>query len=370
MRLKSLSYKENLTKADANPWQIEELILDERNLIVAKNATGKTRILGTIHNLARLIQAPQQILVNGVIQKIIINGEWSTSFISESGEKFDYFVSLDRGEVVCEKISVNGKEKLKRELSSAKIYSETALDWQEISPPNDRLVVHVRRDKNEFSFLEQLMSWAEGVRGFSFANTSPHFIEIPGNPYQFTSLGAVPSILEQLTDAQLQKVLNQLRSMNYIVETVSVDLVEGLPPKTKIVFIKEEGIAIPLKQFEISQGMFRAFSLLTIIEFLRSSNKISAIFIDDLCEGLDFERSKKLAEIIFAENLQSNIQFITTSNDIFLTNTVPLNNLTICYRKNHTVSCLNYSNSKNKFDEWRQFGLNNFDLLSSNFLLD
>jgi hypothetical protein len=56
MRLKSLGYKENIERADANPWELKDLSLRERNLIVAKNATGKTRILGSIHNLARQIQ--------------------------------------------------------------------------------------------------------------------------------------------------------------------------------------------------------------------------------------------------------------------------------------------------------------------------
>jgi hypothetical protein len=52
MRLKSLQYKENVDRADANPWELQEISLGEHNLIVAKNATGKTRILTVLHNLA------------------------------------------------------------------------------------------------------------------------------------------------------------------------------------------------------------------------------------------------------------------------------------------------------------------------------
>ncbi len=368
MRLKSISYKENLGRTDANPWELKDIFFGERNLIVAKNATGKTRILGSIHNLARQIQTPQ-ILIHGIPQKISINGEWIASFTDETGGSFEFFVGFEKGEVIYEKILVDGNEKLDRKPFIAKIYSEIT-GWQEISPPNDRLVVHVRRDKNEFPFLESLMSWADGIRVFGFANTSPNLVEIPDSPYQFTSLNAVPSILEQLTNTQIENVLSQLRSMGYVVETASVDPVKGLPPTTKIIFIKERGIAIPLKQFEISQGMFRAFSLLTIVEFLRSSSKIGAILVDDLGEGLDFERSKKLADIIFGEVSESKIQIIATSNDIFLMNSVSLNDLTVCYRSEHMVTSMNYSNSKERFDAWKQLGLNNFDLLSSNFLLD
>jgi AAA domain, putative AbiEii toxin, Type IV TA system len=368
MRLKSLSYRENIDREDANPWELQEIFLDEHNLIVAKNATGKTRILNALHSLARLIQAPQ-IAINGIPQKITANREWSASFSDESGSNFEFFVAFRKGEVVQEKILIDGEAKLNREPSSAKIYSETT-KWQTISPPNDQLILHVRRDKNEFPFLESLISWANGVRGLSFGNTSPNFIEIPGKPSQLMSLNAVPSALEQLSALQLQNVLNQLRDIGYILEDASTGLSEGLPPTAKIIFLKEQGIAHPLRQVDISQGMFRAFSLLTIIEFLRSSGGVGSILIDDFGEGLDFERTRKLAELIFSKNNESKIQIIATSNDSFLMNAVPLHDLTICYRSNHIVRGLNYSNSKEKFDSWKLLGLNNFDLFSSNFLQD
>lgn len=365
MRLKSLAYKENSTRKDLNFWELDKLSLNDRNLIIGKNATGKTRILNILHNLARIIQFPQ------IIQSphIVLNGDWSASFIDENNQIFEFMVNWENSKIINESIKINGCRKLERNSYSAKIFSEVSSSWQEISPPQDRLVLHVRRDRNEFPFLETLFFWATSVRGFSFANTSPNLIEIPGNPFQLSSLNAVPSALDQLSDIQLTKVLKQLENVGYPLEAASTGLIEGLPPTAKIVFFKERGINNPLKQFEISQGMFRAFSILTIIEFLRSQGSVGVILLDDLGEGLDFERSKKLAEIIFGEEKDSKIQFIATSNDSFLTNVVPLEDLTICYRSQQIVKCLNYSNSKEKFDSWQQLGLNNFDLFSSNYLL-
>jgi len=360
MKLKSLKYKENYTQNKENPWEFQEIIFGDLNLIIGKNATGKTRIIAVIHNLAKLIQAPQ----------IIRNGNWNASFIDEFYNKLDYSIQIENSEIVHERILLNGNMKLSRSSSSVEIYSEISQNMQKISPPNDRLVLHVRRDKTEYPFFESLFSWANGVRGYRFANTSPDLIEIPGKPFQLGSLNAVPSALEQLTVLQLQIVLNQLQEIGYNLEKAETKPFEGLPPATKIVYLKEQGIDIPLKQFEISQGMFRAFALLTIIEYHRSTNDVGAILIDDLGEGLDFERSKKLAEIIFQKKADSKIQFITTSNDSFLMNAVSLNDFTVCHREKHTVHCFNYANSKEKFDNWKELGLNNFDLLSSNFLLD
>ena len=41
MRLKSLKYKENVEREDANPWELQEIHLGEHNLIVAKKRYWK-----------------------------------------------------------------------------------------------------------------------------------------------------------------------------------------------------------------------------------------------------------------------------------------------------------------------------------------
>lgn len=361
MKLKSISFSENYFREGLNPWKLDPLSLGKLNLIVGRNSTGKSRIINVIHNLARHIQ--QQL-------PVIFKGEWDALFSDECDQEINYIVRWDEGKVVEERIVLDGLSKLERSSSSAKLYSDLTSSWQDISPPNDRLVLHVRRDRNEFPFLESLVSWASGVRGFGFANTSPQMIEIPGNPSQLTSLNAVPSVLDQLSEIQLKKVLGQLESMGYNLESVSTSLIPGMSPNLKMILLKENGIAYPLKQFEISQGMFRALSLLIIFEFLRLKNNVVSILLDDFGEGLDFDRSKKLAEIIFKDDVDSPFQVIATTNDSFLMNSIQLSDLTICYRSSDTVKCLNYLNSKKKFNEWRQLGLNNFDLFSSNYLLD
>ncbi len=357
MRLKSLSYTENLSKKETNPWELQELSLGERNLIVGKNATGKTRIVNVIHNFAKLIQKSQT----------VGHGKWAAVFV-DGNHEIAVSVAIDNGKILHEQILIDGHKKLERTQSSAELYSEVAAAELKISPPSDRLVLHVRRDKKEFPFLEKLVAWAEGVRGFSFANTSPNLVEMPNNPSQLTSLHTVPSVLEHLSPAQLHVVLKQMSDMGYDIEAASTGWVEGLPPAAKMVFLKERGSAKPLKQSEISQGMFRAFSLLAIFQFLQCSSQVGCVLIDDLGEGLDFERSKKLADIIFGAS-DTKIQIIATSNESFLMNVVSLSDLILCYRSKHVVRCLNYANSREQFDAWRQLGLNNFDLFSSNFLL-
>lgn len=352
MRLKSLSYKENL-------WELEKLSFGLNTLIVGKNATGKSRIVNVIHNLTRVI-----------LGTTILDGEWRASFLDGNNEEFELLIACVGGRITNEQIWLNGESKLNRTSATVRIYSESKKGWEEISPPQDRLVLHVRRDRNEFPFLENLFSWASNVSGFKFANTSPLQVDIPASTFKLVSLNEVPSALEQLSKPQLQNVLQQLEYMGYSLEDASTGWSEQLPPTLKIVFLKERGIAKPLAQFEISQGMFRAFSILTVMELIKAQGGDKTVLVDDFCEGLDFDRSKKLADLIFTKNNKSNMQFIATSNDSFLANAIPLNDLTVCYRKESKVRCLNYLNSKEKFDAWRQLGLNNFDLFSSDYLLN
>lgn len=174
-------------------------------------------------------------MANFIHKQIICNGEWQLSFVDNLNHICTFSISIENGQILRKTISVNSQDKLICNRSSVNLYSNQKESSQEISPPNDRLVLHVRRDKNEYPFLESLILWAEGVRGFAFA-TSPTQIDIPLNPFQLTSLHAVPSVLEHLTDDQLQNVLKKLEYIDYKIEAAST----GLEAATKIVFLKEQ----------------------------------------------------------------------------------------------------------------------------------
>ena len=57
MLLKSINYSEY--KGTEQEWTLEGLTLGNRNLLVGKNATGKTRALSVIYGLARLLRGEQ-----------------------------------------------------------------------------------------------------------------------------------------------------------------------------------------------------------------------------------------------------------------------------------------------------------------------
>ena len=68
-----------------------------------------------------------------------------------------------------------------------------------------------------------------------------------------------------------------MKDVGYNLEAVSTGMVVDSSPTAKMILFKESEITNLLKQFEISQGMFRAFSMLAILEFLQSNKDIGTI---------------------------------------------------------------------------------------------
>jgi hypothetical protein len=140
-----------------------------------------------------------------------------------------------------------------------------------------------------------------------------------------------------------------------------------------VAFIKERGVERNIDQFSISEGMWRALAVLIYLNFMRISSQIpsnrpSCIVIDDIGEGLDYDRSRGLIELVQQRAKDANVQLIMSTNDRFVMNSVPLENWTVLRRTGSSVKAYNYSNSKALFDEFKDTGLNNFDFLRMDFL--
>ena len=111
--------------------------------------------------------------------------------------------------------------------------------------------------------------------------------------------------------------------------------------------------------------MFRAISLIIITNYFIITGKSGTLFIDDIGEGLDYERSIDLMRLITKKTKNSKLQVILTSNDRHLLNGIDVEHWNILERKGGEVRAYNYKNSKNAFDDFIAIGLNNFDLFSN-----
>ena len=119
----------------------------------------------------------------------------------------------------------------------------------------------------------------------------------------------------------------------------------------------------------MSQGMFRAFSVIIQINYSLFTKQPSCILIDDIGEGLDFARSSALLNLIIEKVKGTATQLIMTTNDRFIMNSVPLEYWIILERRGGQTIHHNYRNSKEMFEDFELTGLSNFDLFSSNYYL-
>ncbi len=339
-------------------WHLSRLSLNNINLLVGKNATGKSRVIAQIQTLATVIKA----------NNLDEDGKWHSKFINDKGETIEYHLNTNaslRNLDVEEKIWVNDRLVLDRNQKSTSVFSYTLEKMVTIHPPKSTLVLHARRDEVEFPFFEELLKWARSLRYYSFSTLNLKFTganeRTPANTFM------------QLGKLESENVIKGLVQLGFPIDEIYLGYdFSSKDPNLKIV---EQGIKDHLVENELSQGFYRALTLLIHIESDIELSKdykeyaVSTIMIDDLGEGLDYERATKLGKLLVEKLENSNIQFIATSNDSFLMDVIPIKYWNILRRDGNTVSSLNYQNSKERFDKFLMTGLSNFDLFSSNYLM-
>jgi len=342
-------------------WEISNLQLNNLNLIVAKNATGKSRTLQML-----------DLLVKMITQRKNLNwgGRWNIDFINHQNQKISFEFATkyqDVGIVSHEEIKIDGVQVLFRRHQQGEVVLKNFVTQKKdtIYPPNNKLTLHVNRDVRKYPYLEDIVSWAEQCYGFKFGNISP-YSKLNEQEYDLlTAVEDIPNLFKSLKKESILKIITDFNSLGYEVSDItSQDKVEYA-----ILYVKEKNLQKPLPHYKLSQGMFRTLAILVYVEYLINRKKPAMISIDDFCEGLDYDRARKLGKLIFDKCENTDIQLVVTSNDSFLMDAISIKHWNILQRNGKVITCLNQQNSQSLFRKFRLTGLSNFDLFSSDFLL-
>lgn len=364
MKLSRISYKQNLNSPGINPWILEDTHFNDLSLIIGSNSTGKSRLIRIISSLRDLIFKKAKIM----------HAEWIAYFVKENNN-YEYHCFIKDGIIEKEVIKLNDEIKLFREGSKAQIYSEKTNEMIEIAPPENEIVFHVRRDKDEYPFFEDIYEWAENSIMYKSV-INPHNIQIGGSNER-SPLPALESFVEhlgELGEKDISSVIDDLNFLGFGIEKVSRSPIKKalshLPfINTKILYIQEKGLKFPIPQMELSEGMLTSLALLISIKYITNKKQKSdvSIFIDDLGTSLDYERSSRLAKLLKKKVKDNNIQIIATTNDQFLANAMDLEDVVLLKRDKNTVSSYDFKNNKSLFEEFEMSGMDNYNLLSSDF---
>ena len=373
MFLKKFEYHE----FDGQPksWSLENFTLETINLLVGKNATGKTNTIQRIAWLGNML--------TGLLPNLLISGNYYAEF-ADNDDVYKYYLNLINQMVEMEKLVINGNEMFTR--SSDGIGQINAIELPgkiRFQLPLDQLVAVSRRDKIQHPYLQKLTDWADGLRMYSFSSSLGKDTGFTDNNSTLPLFDSKdPNLVaglyvkgEQEYPGEFKRrILKSMAEIGYRLKDMGV----GPNPNlilhvinlvhVNMIYIVENDANLSLFQPDISQGMFRALSLIINVIYNTLKNQSTTILIDDIGEGLDFDRSTKLIKLLINLAEQSNIQLIMTTNDRFVMNAVPLEYWQVIQRSGGKCKIYNYENSKEIFDEFAYTGLNNFDFLANDFI--
>jgi len=383
MILKQFYYKEFIDRP--NTWVLSDFYLDDKvNLLVGRNATGKTRTIERISALAGLLIGQQHLSL-----EIVDSTDFSVAF-SDKALTYSYSLGTRNRNVVYEEFAIDNVIKLKRSSDgTGTMYYEKEEKNIPFQISDNRLITTFRRDKIQHPYLENLYKWADGLYCYYFGSSRDmgqrnmlatvnldEFLNGELNIHETFRINELYlRAKNEFGDTFNNKIINYMQEIDYDISCLTVDVnpytavVEKDNSPLYMLCVKERDRNANLYQTGMSQGMFRALSLLIQITYSVMKNVASTILIDDIGEGLDFERSTKLIKLLIElVEKNDNIQLIMSTNDRYVMNNVPFKYWQFIERKGGECKVYNYQNSKDKFDEFKYTGLNNFDFLSTDFI--
>jgi hypothetical protein len=379
MQLTSVSYSE-FPGQDAE-WTLEPLSLSKVNLVVGKNATGKTRTINVINFLSTLFTGQQREVAHSASCQAVFE---------EGGKKWEYSLEFDNSVVVQENLLLDGDPVLQRSQGGyGKILAED-IDTKRIqikfSIPGSQVAVFAKLDKAQHSFLQPLHEWASSVRHFSLgADINPKAmaiavkqpISVPVNEKDTTQLVPIfDKARKELGVPYVEAIIADMKELGYDIHSLEIRRPEHLvtnlilPGEIVGLSVKEKDLSCYVDQPSMSQGMYRALSLLAQVNYYTLARKNTCILADDIGEGLDFERSCAMIDLLRrkAHESEAFLQLVMSTNNRFVMNRVPLEEWCLLQREGHHVRVRNYANSKDSFERFKMTGLNNFDFLRYDFI--
>jgi AAA15 family ATPase/GTPase len=367
MILRKIDYRE--FEGKQNYWALKDLTLEKINLFTAKNATGKTRTLKSIDTLSGLI-------LDKVFRSHV---NYNVEFMDGS-DIYSYTLEINGMTIVTERLIINNKTMIMRNTTGrGKIFAVQEDKDIEFQSPEDKLAIS-RRDMIQYPYLEKIHEWADNLRCYYFGSSMNQeygkAIEdknsiLNGNSDNSVEVFVVGKL--EFKDKFKKNVLYLMNSIGYDLTDIDVQRWQYLSNHVRsedyTLFASEKDRMAFVVQKDMSQGMFRALSIIIHLTYHDMMKTPVTFLIDDIGEGLDFDRSTKLIKMLIemAEK-NNNIQLIMSTNDRFVMNAVPLKYWQLIDRKGGECTVYNYQNSKAIFDEFKFTGLNNFDFLATDFI--
>jgi len=372
MYLQSFTFREN---AGQNiEWLIDNVNLGEINLVVGKNSNGKTRTLNALSDLVGMLTGLGTSASGPVSYELLFRNKQNL---------MRYELEYDLETIQMERLFVGEELVLERAEGGngiVKYEGTPGAIFLEFEIPHDQLACFAKRDRLQHPFIEIIHGWAISLRRFDFSGDlgKSHYalkssFDAKEMDWSITTNSLVPliTVAEEEYPHFRELILKDMHQIGYELEDFGImhssDRFGNTSQDRYAVYTTEKGLEKQVTQRDMSQGMFRAFSVLLQVNYYILCKQRGLVIIDDIGEGLDFTRAKQLVQVLIAKAKESGIQLIMSTNDSFIMNAVDIENWAVIVREGHKISLFNYENSKEIFEEFKFTGLNNFDFYASEF---
>lgn len=364
MILKALKYKSDNWSIVSGSRNEEVVAFENINLFVGRNASGKTRLINSLRWISDLLDAESN------IEDVAVINTYFEIIFKDEQNIIKYTLNFDEhASIIDENLSINNDTKLQRR--EKKLFYE-GLGQNLPFEINDRFLGISRRDNLQQPFFEILHNWGKNLAHYSFGgNMGKGQYKMSDwedtDKINFKNFNKVNVIYNkgtgQFGGEFVRNIINDMKHIDYNLDIILLDVAS----KYLFLKVKESDLENETYFEDMSQGMARAFSLIVQLNYSLMAKIPSCILIDDIGEGLDYDRSKKLIELIIEKAEGSNIQVFMTTNDRFVMNSVPLKYWSVIHREGNKSVFYNYQNSKQTFDDFAFTGLNNFDFFATEF---
>ncbi len=372
MYLQSFTFREN---AGQNiEWLIDNVSLGEINLVVGKNSSGKTRTLNALSDLVSMLRGKGTSASGPVSYELLFRNH-------ENLMRYELEYDLDT--IKMERLYVGDELVLERSEGGngiVKYEGTPGSIFLKFEIPHDQLACFAKRDRLQHPFIEIIHGWAISLRRFDFSGdlgktryALKSSFDAKEMDWSITNNTLVPiiNVAEQEHPEFRDMTLKDMQQVGYDLEDFGIihfsERFGNASQDRFTVYTTEKGLEKQVTQRDMSQGMFRAFSVLIQVNYYILSKNKGCVIIDDIGEGLDFTRAKQLVQVLIGKAKDSGIQLIMSTNDSFIMNAVDIENWAVIMREGHKISLYNYENSKEIFEEFKFTGLNNFDFYASEF---
>ena len=354
---------------DSHPIELQTI-----NLVVGKNASGKSSVVRVIRTLADLLcgeTTPNKLLYS--------TASFDVTFEDEN-KIYNYRLEFRKGIIIEEILSIDGTTLIERTNGTGRILFSNVGKMIGFATGESTLAV-TREDTLQHPYLVPLQKWGRWLNHFSFSTKMGQNIAIKEGSRELQNNETI-SVKESdrvadmfsqgcaIDENFIATIIDDAKEINYNIFGLSIENIHHPALNVKVIAVNEDRLAGYTDQTEMSSGMFRAFSLLIQMEYAILRKTSTCILIDDIGEGLDYDRSKQLIALIKQKANDNSIQLIMTTNDENIMNGIDIDYWQIVVREDGRTVFYNRQNTKELFDEFEYAGFSNSKFFKLNMFKD